>query len=246
MKCDGCNRPPHKVENGFEVASPETTDGFIISHDTNGKLTTICAQCRGEAADQSKDKFENNLNCWHCGKILTNGQDVLRKHIKKNGITLIDNFVTMPGWIIEYDNGKPTLARCVQCHTHIKSLGKSAKEQPEKQSHTEKESQQEITDRVEKTLGDRRAEYGQYETNARIAQDIKKIMRDQLGDDCPTAVLEAIDQTASKLARLSQNPRHLDSMLDIAGYWRLAYMEIEKSQSPISEAPPKSTPTHED
>ena len=76
---------------------------------------------------------------------------------------------------------------------------------------------------VSETLELRGKSYGDFESNARIAQAIKAAMRGSSNwAALPADMKEAMEHIASKLGRLlNGDPKHLDGWRDIAGYAQL-------------------------
>lgn len=79
-------------------------------------------------------------------------------------------------------------------------------------------------------LVEREKEYGNFGTNARLAQAIKLAIFKELDAlDIPETAIqaEALDMIGSKLARIAHNPNHKDSWKDIIGYCTLVLEELE-------------------
>lgn len=81
---------------------------------------------------------------------------------------------------------------------------------------------------VSHTLLMRGRQYGGFEGNARIAQNIKSAMRDSPNwEDLDSDAREALELIATKLGRiLNGNPSHFDSWHDIEGYARLIALRL--------------------
>ena len=84
---------------------------------------------------------------------------------------------------------------------------------------------------IEGIVDDRGATYGDYTTQAAIAQKMKDEFR-----ECPGWVYltfpqrESLDMIACKVSRiLNGNPNHLDSWVDIAGYATIVATRIPKA-----------------
>ena len=73
---------------------------------------------------------------------------------------------------------------------------------------------------LEDTLNDRGREYGNFDDQAAIAQDLKGIIHSCSGWDRLTpAQAEALDMIVHKISRiLNGNPNNIDSWHDIQGY----------------------------
>jgi len=82
---------------------------------------------------------------------------------------------------------------------------------------------------IEEILEERGEEYGQFSEIARTAQTLKSVMLEDnphnLGD-MTDVMREALDLICSKLARIRNNPNHLDSWVDIGGYAQLVVKSI--------------------
>ena len=82
---------------------------------------------------------------------------------------------------------------------------------------------------TEKVLSERGDEYGKFIDNSTIAQDLKRIVHNQLGwEAADSDQQEALDMICSKLSRLlNGNVNHLDSWVDIAGYATLVAKRLK-------------------
>lgn len=83
---------------------------------------------------------------------------------------------------------------------------------------------------VDEVLAERKARYGDFNDQARLAQAIKDAMRlgkwDALGD----AHKEALEMMATKMARiLNGDPAYADNWVDLAGYAQLIVKELTKT-----------------
>lgn len=82
---------------------------------------------------------------------------------------------------------------------------------------------------ITQTLTERGSRYGKFKDHARIAQDLKAIVRlhahgRPLADD----QREALDMIMHKVARiLNGDPTYVDSWVDIAGYAQLVADRLE-------------------
>ena len=92
---------------------------------------------------------------------------------------------------------------------------------------------------VEETLRQRNSVHGNFDSNARCSQDIKRIINEHLGmrvrreGTLPLndVQLEALDLIATKISRIvSGNANHTDHWHDIQGYAALA----EKTCNPVN------------
>jgi len=79
-------------------------------------------------------------------------------------------------------------------------------------------------------LDERGSEYGDFRTQAHIAQELKETARDTPGWDRMEGMhREAVDMILHKLSRLlNGNPNHIDGWLDIEGYARCVRVRLEK------------------
>jgi len=90
---------------------------------------------------------------------------------------------------------------------------------------------------VNDTLQQRHKTYGEYATQARIAQQLKDVMHDTTNWHILTyAQRESLDMIAAKISRiLNGDPDHIDSWHDIGGYARLVEDRIhEVLDRPVS------------
>lgn len=84
---------------------------------------------------------------------------------------------------------------------------------------------------VDTTLAERGARYGEFDSHARITQNIKAAMAGSsnwsaLDDD----MREALEMVAHKIGRiLNGDPHYADSWHDIAGYVRLVEQRLMKN-----------------
>jgi hypothetical protein len=83
---------------------------------------------------------------------------------------------------------------------------------------------------VSDTLQQRHETYGEYATQARIAQQLKDVMHDTPNWHTMTyAQRESLDMIAAKISRiLNGDPDHIDSWHDIGGYARLVEDRIHE------------------
>lgn len=83
---------------------------------------------------------------------------------------------------------------------------------------------------IEDVLKERGGRYGAFKEHARIAQNIKRAMRDSpnwvsLSDDKK----EALEMNAHKVARiLNGDPEYDDSWLDMVGYTQLVVKDLQQ------------------
>lgn len=89
-------------------------------------------------------------------------------------------------------------------------------------------------DDIEATLQQRHETYGDYATQARIAQQLKGIMHDTRNWESMTyAQRESLDMVAMKISRiLNGDPDHIDSWHDIVGYAKLAENQLNANNQP--------------
>lgn len=82
---------------------------------------------------------------------------------------------------------------------------------------------------IEATIRERGARYGRFSEDARIAEDLKAVMRSARGyKKLPPFVRAALEHFAVKIARiLNGDPLYVDNWLDVAGYATLVRKEIE-------------------
>lgn len=83
---------------------------------------------------------------------------------------------------------------------------------------------------VDDTLQQRHKTYGEYTTQARIAQQLKEVMYDTPNwHMLAYAQRESLDMIAAKISRiLNGDPDHIDSWHDIGGYARLVEDQIRE------------------
>jgi hypothetical protein len=84
------------------------------------------------------------------------------------------------------------------------------------------------------TLQQRHETYGEYATQARIAQQLKGVMHDTPNWNALTCVQrESLDMIAAKISRiLNGDPDHIDSWHDIGGYARLVEDRLRPDRQP--------------
>ena len=81
--------------------------------------------------------------------------------------------------------------------------------------------------KIEQILADRGAEYGDFTTQAGIAQELKGIISCGVAD-LTRVQAEALDMICHKIARiLNGDPNYADSWQDIAGYAQLVADRLE-------------------
>lgn len=83
-------------------------------------------------------------------------------------------------------------------------------------------------------LEERHEQYGPFDGQARIAQDLKTVMRNTPGwADLTCSQAEALEMVAHKIARvLNGDPNYADSWVDIAGYVQLVANQIKVRSAP--------------
>lgn len=84
---------------------------------------------------------------------------------------------------------------------------------------------------INETLKERGDRYGSFKEHARIAQNIKRAMRDSPNwESLPDDMKESLDMNANKTARiLNGDPFYPDSWHDIAGYATLVEKELNNA-----------------
>jgi hypothetical protein len=82
---------------------------------------------------------------------------------------------------------------------------------------------------LQDTLNARKAQYGDFTDHARVAQAIKKAMKDSPNwERLPDFAKEALEMTAHKYGRmLCGNWQYTDNLIDILGYNRLCLDRVE-------------------
>lgn len=82
-------------------------------------------------------------------------------------------------------------------------------------------------------LTERGANYGCFGSNARIAQDLKRTLRNApMWREAPPYIQEALEMIAFKMARVVNGDyRHADNLIDIIGYTQLAIDQLEKEKT---------------
>jgi hypothetical protein len=93
-----------------------------------------------------------------------------------------------------------------------------------------------MTDNLKATLDERGGRYGPFDRQARIAQDLKAIVRNALSynqhhetmvDDRRKIVDEGLDMILHKIARLANGlSDDMDSWFDIAGYATIVHRDL--------------------
>lgn len=96
-------------------------------------------------------------------------------------------------------------------------------------------STQSPPDSIQSTLAEREKQYGEFRTQAEIAQELKLVMRQRYGgidwSKLHPDQQEALEMIQHKIARiLNGNPNHHDSWHDIAGYAQLVADRLAKDQ----------------
>lgn len=77
-----------------------------------------------------------------------------------------------------------------------------------------------------KLLDERKKTHGNFEDNARVSQELKRILyRNQL-EEFTDVQAEALDMICLKLSRICSNPNYADNWDDLAGYSTLAAKEL--------------------
>ena len=106
---------------------------------------------------------------------------------------------------------------------------------------------------VRELLEERGKTYGSFRNNARIAQRVKDLFRQERPyDELPDDVCETLDMIAAKLGRIlsvEHGWRHEDNWADIAGYAtlcrRFAESVKEEAESEQTSAPGYTPPARE-
>ena len=82
---------------------------------------------------------------------------------------------------------------------------------------------------IETTLNERKGNYGTFEDNAIVAQQIKVIFEESSKyHRCSASQQEALDLIATKLARIvTGDPNYIDNWHDISGYATLIEKQLE-------------------
>ncbi len=90
------------------------------------------------------------------------------------------------------------------------------------------------TDSIDSTLKERGSRYGEYKDNARVAQEIKRVMKSGTNSgDLRDIQREALEVIAAKIARIvNGDPDYIDNWHDIAGYARLVEIELGRMEAP--------------
>jgi len=83
-------------------------------------------------------------------------------------------------------------------------------------------------------LEDRGASYGDYTSQALVAQRLKRIVHSaQTRADMGAVQRESLDLICTKMSRiLTGDPRHVDSWVDIAGYAQLVVDRLRGVEDP--------------
>lgn len=87
-------------------------------------------------------------------------------------------------------------------------------------------------DTVSQILDERKKTHGEYATHARMAQDLKNVVRNSPNTSrLSDAQMEGLDMILHKVARiLNGDPNHVDHWDDIAGYATLVSRELKKDE----------------
>lgn len=93
---------------------------------------------------------------------------------------------------------------------------------------------------VDAIVAERGKSYGDYRTQALIAQTLKDMFRDCPGwQNLEHIQRESLDMIACKASRiLNGNPDHLDSWVDIAGYATIVATRISKPPEGVDNTTP--------
>ncbi len=85
------------------------------------------------------------------------------------------------------------------------------------------------TTNVDEVLDERGKRYGKFEDHARIAQDLKLVIREYGGfEKTQPDQREALEMICHKIARIiNGDPNYADSWVDIAGYAKLVADRLE-------------------
>jgi Domain of unknown function (DUF6378) len=84
---------------------------------------------------------------------------------------------------------------------------------------------------IDTVLADRGSRYGTFESNARVAQNLKEVMRSGSSwSQLTLAQKEGLDMIQHKVARMvNGDPTYLDNIVDILGYGTLIRSSMESS-----------------
>lgn len=87
---------------------------------------------------------------------------------------------------------------------------------------------------IDDTLAERGANYGDFNTQAAIAQGIKDIMRNSAAwSKMTSAQKESLDMIANKIGRICNgDPNYKDSWTDVGGYTRLVEKTLDEPVHP--------------
>lgn len=94
-----------------------------------------------------------------------------------------------------------------------------------------------MTTDINKLLVDRGQRYGQFNSHAKITQDLKQVISHHLLDldrKLEPDMVEALDMICHKIGRIiNGDPRYVDSWVDIAGYAQLVADRLERETQPF-------------
>lgn len=86
---------------------------------------------------------------------------------------------------------------------------------------------------IDETLKERGSRYGDFETHALVAQNVKSSLLSGLGHyKLQPYMLESLEMIAHKMARIvNGDPFYQDSWVDIAGYAQLVVDQLKKEET---------------
>ena len=92
---------------------------------------------------------------------------------------------------------------------------------------------------ISEMLAERKSQHGDFNDHARISQELKDVMRKELGWATLTPVQkEGLEMIQHKIARvLAGNPDHADHWTDIEGYARITRERLPERDTPTKPVP---------
>lgn len=92
---------------------------------------------------------------------------------------------------------------------------------------------------IDKILEERGTNYGEFSTQAMVAQNLKGILQQGYTVARHTALhREALEMIAHKIARIiNGDPDYIDHWVDIEGYARLVRIELEERAKSVGQGP---------
>lgn len=95
---------------------------------------------------------------------------------------------------------------------------------------------------MQEMLEDRKVQHGDFNDHARIAQELKDVMRKELGWSVLTSTQkEGLEMIQHKIARiLAGNPDHADHWQDVEGYARITRERLPQRDVPARPPAPAS------